>query len=738
MKRIFSGCLAGILVASMGIGVSACSSSDGKAFGSPDVTLAIDGTVSTDERDQISDLLFGAFLEDINYVSYALDDNLVSNGSFEFSSNPEYGWTKSGVTGSVQNTDSLVSTNPSYAQLNVTAGGTLTNSGYAAVPVAVRKDVVYQFSAFIKATDYDGNVSVRITDGSKTYAETSFSVSKSGDWVKYKASLTATDTADSGLKIVVGFASEGSLLLDAVALETTDSTVGIKNYLYEAIENLSPKFIRFPGGCVIEGRTVEDAYDWKNSIGVNASDEVPAFTYTVVENGEETQVTTRGEAATRTPNTDIWQTGANYYLMDYAIGFYEYFLLCDSIGASAIPIVNAGLSCMVQTNSAGGYNLLEGRYGNGIQDYIDEAIDLVAFAIGDPASSDENEAYWAQVRVDMGHEEPFEMQYLGIGNEQWGNAYYEYYQRFLSAFREKAATNPLYGKVELIVGNGTVFGNCEKNNAGGLAKAAGKMYRLSGEITNLSEYGVHDHHYYMNYSDFLANTTLYDSYSRDEKDRYDVFVGEYSANMANNLLGAKYDFVENSWITALSEAAYMTGLERNGDVVKLAAYAPMFGNVTGNQWAVNMMFFTNTQLVLTPNYYVQQLFACNQGSTVLSTEVTYSSKFEKNFRLQSTDGSDETTVGKLYQIVSKDAETGDIVIKLVNVSDEDIKVNCEISSATVTGSADITVLQNDDIAAVNTKAEEQISPETLSLKLSKKFGYTSDKYSVTVIRVHVQ
>lgn len=739
MKRFFAGFSAAALSLSLAVSFAACASG-GKAFGSPDVSFEIDGTASAAAEDRISDLLFGAFLEDINFASYAMDDNLICNGSFEYGS-AAAAWKANGISLSVAD-EAGVRQGASYAVVNVTsAGGTLTNGGYAEVPIAVKKDVTYDFSAFIWASGYGGGVTVRVTDGTKTYAESAFTVAESGEWAKYKVALTATDTASSGLSVVLEFASAGTLLLDGVQLETNDSTVGVKNYIYEAIRDLSPKFIRFPGGCVIEGRTMEDAYDWKNSVGVDSADEVPELSYTLFENGDAKQVSTRGEAVTRTPNTDIWQTGNNYYLMEYGIGFYEYFVLCDSLGASAIPIVNAGLSCMIQTGSGnnGTYNTLEGRYGNGVNDYIQDALDLVAFAKGDPDSDDENEAYWAQVRADMGHEAPFDMRYLGIGNEQWGGTYYSYYEQFLEAFRAAAKENPLYGEVELIVGNGTVFGNCENaaTNTVGLARAAARMYRSSGAIDGLSEYGVHDHHYYMNYVDFFANTTLYDKYSRSESTGYDVFVGEYSANMAQSLGGDAYDFTGNSWITALSEAAYMTGLERNGDVVKLAAYAPMFGNYTNNQWAVNMMFFTNTELVFTPNYYVQQLFARNQGDTVLSVTEKYASGFERTYRLQSA-GTGYTEINKVYQIVSKDAETGDVIVKIVNASADEIKINFDIASAIVTGEAEYTVLQCDDVKAVNTRDGEKITPAVYTQKIGAKFGYLAEKYSVTAIRIHVQ
>ncbi len=737
MKRILAGGISGAIAFSLVLGMAACGSSN--AFSKPDVTYKIDATVSTKAEDQISDLLFGVFLEDINYASYALDDNLVSNGSFECGDNPTNFW-KTDLTVTTKNEASLFETNPTYAEISAKAGGTLSNSGYMAAPIAVKEGVEYVFTAFIKAIDYNGTIKVSVKDSSKTFAESSVEVEKSEEWVKYKTTLTATDTKDSGLSVVLEFGSDGTLLLDSVMLETAEATGGIKQYMYDAIEGLSPKFIRFPGGCVIEGRTMSDAYDWKNSIGVNSEDKVPEITYTLVEDGTSSTVTTRGEAATRTPNTDIWQTGSNYYLMEYYTGFYEYFLLCDNLGASAIPIVNCGLSCMIQTNG-GRYNVLDGRYGNGIEDYIQDALDLVAFAKGDPNSSDENEAYWAQVRVDMGHKEPFDMQYIGIGNEQWGEGYYSYYQQFIEAFQAKAKTNPLYEEVELIVGNGTVFGNCENPDKGtrGLAQTAANLYKSNGKIEKISEFGVHDHHYYMSYADFFANTTLYDDYSREESDRYDVFVGEYSANSATSLTSGQYKYENNSWITALSEAAYMTGLERNGDVVKLAAYAPMFGSNTSgyNQWAADMMFYTNTALALTPNYYVQQLFANNQGSTVLATEAVYSSSFDPNTEIKSL-GTETTTIEKLYQIVSYDKKTGDIVIKIVNAGDEDIDINFEISSATPTGVADVTVLQNDDIMAKNTLDKEKVSPYTYTLDVSKKFGYTADMYSVSVIRIHVK
>ena len=334
----------------------------------------------------------------------------------------------------------------------------------------------------------------------------------------------------------------------------------------------------------------------------------------------------------------------------------------------------------------------------------------------------------------MGHPEPFEMHYLGIGNEQWDTKYYSKYRDFVEAFREAKAENPaLYGDIELVVGNGAAFGDCEnaKTGAQGLARSNAIQYRLAGKIENLSEFGIHDHHYYMNYIDFLANTDLYDSYTREGADYYGVFVGEYSANQANNLQGYPNPQVNNSWITALSEAAYMTGLERNGDVVRLAAYAPMFGCVNAgyNQWAADMMFYTNTELVLTPNYYVQQLFMRNTGDSVLTTKEKLSSDFVNTAMFGSTE------VPALYKVISRDAETGDILVKLVNAGERDINVNIAVKGASTAGIAHVSTLQCDDINAVNSLTAEAVSPETYTLGIASTFGYTAEGRSVTVIRI---
>lgn len=733
MKKILSGCLACAMLTGSVAGLAACGGEtpdrEGTKYSSPDVEISAnvkgDGT-------KISDELFGIFLEDINYASYLMDDNLISNGSFEYST-PLRGWETVGTADlSALNENGVSATNKTYLHLSAKANEGLQNGGYNAYKMAVTEGKAYHFSAFVRAGSYEGNLIIRIVDGQKTYAEKKIAVKPGADWVKYKTDLTANASASANLNCQILMETAGELDLDAIALETEESTVGIKNYAYEGLRDLSPKFVRFPGGCVIEGKTEQSAYDWKNSIGVDNTGKVSVLTYKEITDGEERTVTTTGEPSTRTPNTDIWQNGNEYYEMEYAIGFYEYFMLCDSLGASAIPIVNCGISCMIQTKGYGGYNVLPGRNGNGVQDYIQDALDLVAFAKGSVDSSDTNEAYWANVRKDMGHEAPFEMTYLGIGNEQWGG-YYSYYEQFVEAFKDaKSRNGALYGDIQLIVGNGVSIADVEKNGQGGTAKAAAKSYRVRGKISSLSEFGVQDHHYYMNYSDFFQNTTLYDSYTRGGEDGYDVFVGEYSANDIGN---AYFPTDKNSWITALSEAAYMTGLERNGDVVKLAAYAPVFGSADQiyNQWQVDMMYYTNTRLLYSANYYVQQLFMQNSGSRVYATEVKFIKGYEKQLKL-----GNNVRIDKIYQVVSKDDATGDIIIKIVNAGGEDATVNVDLSGVKLTGIAHVTELQCNSTTAVNSLKKEEIAPERYTLGVKSTFGYTARQNSVTAIRVHTK
>ncbi len=758
------------------------------SFSDAAATLTLSGKIDKESAaNRISPDLFGLFLEDINYASFALDNNLLINGSFEnrqttLSGGRLHGWSATGASLAAVTEDGVLSGNSAFMNEDgsyvdeehlefsaAQAGATLVNSGHPIVPMVAEEGVSYTFSAFIKG--YTGKIGLALTDGSDVYAEGEIDVSGS-EWVKYQTTLTATASASEDVYFEMTFEAAGTCYLDNVMLETQNANkaTGIKQYLYDAVAALSPKFFRFPGGCIIEGRAGarDEYYDWKNSIGAVASeggDTVPAFTYTLNTDGTTSEVTTYGEQATRTYNTDIW-AGTTYYQMEYGLGFYEYFLLCEELGAKAIPIVNCGLSCMVQD---GGGHSLKGRHGNGVEDFIRDAFDLVAFAKGDPGSSDENEAYWAQVRVNMGHPEPFEMDYIGIGNEQWGLYYRYYYEQFVVAFAEKAQENDLYGSVRLIVGNCTMFEHCEDPDLGrkGAAQnAANEFVNLQNGNQNntvgmyrLADYGVVDQHYYVNYTDLFSNHDLYDSYLRPDDDLYnyyDVFVGEYAAN--TNIVrspggqGVVKDTMQfaggesSTWINALSEAAMMTGFERNGDIVKLAAYAPMFGNLNGGrQWAVDMMYYTQNELVRTPSYYVQQLFMQNSGDYKVASEMEYASGAAPTVTFSGSNPSGSSReVNQLYFVTSADEETGDILIKIVNAGETSVRLNVSLGRLDVklANIAEVREVTGFTYADANTLDGENVTP-TKSYTIGNfsggnTFGYEVKPLSVTAIRVRTR
>lgn len=698
-----------------------------------DATLTVDGATLGAE---ISEDLFGIFLEDINYAGDALNAELIRNKSFGFSKSLD-GWKDvgSGVTNTVKKgtSDGISTTNAEYLTMEVTApGGGIANIGFTD-GLAVTNGSAYEFSAYIRTNNYSGNIAVTLSDGSTEYGSVTFAATPSSEWVKYTASITASGTCNKNLTLAVTLGAAGSVDIDVISLRPEDNVVGLRKDLAEALKDLSPHFVRFPGGCVIEGKTLSTAYDWKDSIGVDKSTDAPVTltTKVVSADGTTSTETTTGSDAVRTTGSDIWN-----YNTDYGVGFYEYFELCEYLGATAVPIVNCGIACMTQGNGRSGGSTEIGS--DEFDYYLENAMDLVLFAKGSVDSSDPEEAYWAQIRTDMGHPEPFEMDYLGIGNEQWTDDYFEHFEAFRDAFISAAEENSIYSSVELIVGNGCLFSDTEYGS-NPLARTRMKTMRKQGYIEKLSDYGMVDEHYYMNYTDFLMNTDHYDEYSRSENTMYHVFAGEYSANSKTDLNGKTFEVNFNSLMTATAEAAYMTGIERNGDVVRLAAYAPVFGHINSsyNQWATDMIYYDNESYVPTCNYYVQQMFAQNQGKNVLTTELTYANEELERYTITAVDGTTKNP-RTIYRVASVD-ENGDIIIKLVNpCTKQDVALNIDVLGINFAGTADITVLQSDDQNARNSKGNIKVSPVTSTMEVNGSFVYTAKKNSVNIIRIHTK
>ena len=569
---------------------------------SADYSLTVD---VEDEIHDISDLLFGIFFEDINFAADGgLYAEMIVNRSFEFTdiavNDALYGWNLIGNAGAkVTDADSLNANNPNYLVLSNSSDALsgIENVGFLD-GMAIEENKVYNFSVYAKGLDgYDGAVTIRLAANGETVAEGMID-SVTAEWQKYTLSLTSskTDFENTTLQVLI---DNGIVALDMISLFPEDTYKGRENGmrkdLGEMLENLSPKFLRFPGGCIIEGYDYETLYNWKYSIGTG-DDGLP-----LEFDGK------YGDVAARKQGINLWTNIAATddpfpCFMTYGLGFYEYFLLAEDIGAIGVPVINCGIYC--QMRGKGGVDMNSAEF----EQYVQDMHDLVEFCRGDESTT------WGKVRVSLGHPEPFELKYICIGNEQEGEVYFERYQVFLESFNEAKAENPeLYEGLELIYSSGTSDGTHGENYL--------KSYEYAKEELGNSDVaedfaGATDHHYYNEPEWFLKNADYYDedNYKRSVDEMTDtiyggaiqVFLGEYAAR-------------SNTLKAALAEAAYMTGLERNGDIVRMAAYAPLFGNLTATHWSPDLIWFNNHQVTGSISYYVQKLFSRNTGSKLLSS-----------------------------------------------------------------------------------------------------------------------
>lgn len=595
-----------------------------------------------DASHAISDTLYGIFLEDINHaLDGGLYAELVKNRSFEYGgiagNQNKHGWTsvdsvkeflEFSIIDGTEDGSCLHENNPHYARLTCTNADMrpgIFNKGYLS-GMNLEEGKEYVFSAYLRSPDgYDGSVSVSLLDHGSSLAYQEIP-NITDQWQKYELTFTI-DPSPKPLEDAVGTNLEkagtalllqigkGTVDMDMVSLMPVDTykDLPIRRDLGEMLEALNPSFLRFPGGCVIEGRDEESMYSWKDSIGSGAQLTVG-------------DVTTTGGIEVRPQSYSIWKGTQNHpYYTTYGIGFYEFFELCEALDCMPVPVLNAGMTCQVQSPKYIVYDVNSEEFRQCIQD----ALDLVEFCKGDAST------HWGSVRIAMGHEEPFTLKYIGIGNEQWQSEYFQHYRRFVDAFNEAAEDNPeLYGDIRLIVANSTSSGDRVGWNY------VEDCADWGDEITTLV-----DEHYYEAPSFFFTNTHRYDSYDRNSQAR--VFLGEYAAQ-------------SNTLEAALAEAAYMTGLEKNGDVVEMACYAPLFGNRLQSQWSPDMIWFDNTTAYGSVNYHVQQLYANNKGITNLSTELTVDAAAAGGLSGRVGLGSWQTSVAYDNLTVTDNA-TGDIL-----------------------------------------------------------------------------
>ncbi len=569
-----------------------------------DYTLDID---AGNELHDISDMLFGIFFEDINFAADGgLYAEKVINRSFEYGTlaadDELHGWSKVGTADvSVTKGDTgggLNENNLNYLvleNLSDTPAGVQNRGFLDGMSIVAGEE--HDFSVYAKSLGGDTKVTVQLVVGGKVVASKAIDT-LTDNWKKYELKLTPDTTANTDVYLQL-LISGGKAAFDMVSLfPQTYNDHGLRTDLVEKLADLNPSFLRFPGGCIIEGWDKTTAYDWKASIGVGKDGLPLEF------DGK------YGDMATRTYGTNIWtaldvteDTLPCY--MSYGLGFYEYFQLAEDIGAIGVPVITCGLYC--QMRGQGPVDMDSAEFAQ----YVQDMVDLVEFCRGDANST------WGKVRASLGHPEPFELKYIGIGNENEGEDYFERYEAFLERFNEEKAKNPeLYEGLELIYSSGASDATHGANYYDSYVYA--KDYIESNGITANEFAGATDHHYYNDPSWFLENVDHYDeeNYSRDIEGMTDthyggginVFLGEYAAR--SNRLEA-----------ALAEGAYMTGLERNGDIVKMAAYAPLFGNLTATHWSPNLIWFNNHLSTGSINYYVQKLYGQNVGDTLISSDL---------------------------------------------------------------------------------------------------------------------
>ena len=620
---------------------------------------------------KVQPTMYGIFFEDINYAADGgLYGELVKNRSFEF---PDalMGWKAFGKF-EVKN-DGPFERCPHYVVLGYSghndAATGLQNEGYFGIGIEKGED--YRFSVWAKAVSGDATVEVSLVDESTMEEHQEFATAElkvsGNEWKKYELVLKPTKTVQkANLRLLLK--GKNSVALEHVSLfpkhTFKDRENGMRRDLAQALYDLHPGVFRFPGGCIVEGSSLEQRYQWKNSIGP-------------VEN--------------RPLNGNRWLSTFNYrlfpdYYQSYGLGFYEYFLLSEDIGAEPLPVLNVGMACQYQNwNNPKAHVPVDS-----LQPYIQDCLDLIEFANGDVNTT------WGKKRAEMGHPAPFNLKFLAVGNEQWDNLYYERLRPFVKAIKAK------YPNIKLIGTSGP--------------DSEGEMFDKGWKAMKELKADLVDEHFYRDEHWFLSHGLRYEGYDRKGPK---VFAGEYACHGK----GKKWNHFE----TSLYEAAFMTDLERNADVVDMATYAPLFAHVDGWQWRPDMIWYDNTRMFKTVSYYVQQMYACNKGTNVLP--LTMNGK-----AVAGQEGQDG-----LFASAVVDKQKGEVIVKVANTSDKTQEVTLNLNGLKGSRSASLTTLQCDNMDAENTLDNpNKIRPvETTATCESKKNATVlSDKLPAKSFRMY--
>ena len=558
---------------------------------------------------KIQDTMYGLFFEDINYAADGgLYGELVKNRSFEF---PQsfMGWQ---VFGDVKLKDDgpfercphyVVLSAPNHAERRTG----IQNEGYFGIGVV--KGEEYRFSVWAKAPKGKATIRVQLIDQysmgeHQEFVEQALDVT-SADWKKYEFILKSPETQKKA-NLRIFLKGENPVCLEHVSLFPVNTFKnrqnGLRRDVAQALADVKPGLLRFPGGCIVEGTDLETRYQWKNTIGP-------------VEN--------------RPLNQNRWEHTFDYryypdYYQSYGLGFFEFFQFSEDIGAEPLPVLNVGMACQFQNWDKECAHVPMDE----LDPYIQDCLDLIEFANGDVNTT------WGKKRAEMGHPEPFNMKYIGVGNEQWDTLYYKRLTPFVKAIRAK------YPDIKIVGTSGP--------------DSEGKMFELGWQDMKKQKADLVDEHFYRPESWFLNSGLRYENYDRKGPK---VFAGEYACHGK----GKKWNHYEAS----ILEAAFMTDMERNADVVYMTAYAPLLAHVDGWQWRPDLVWFDNTEMFKTCSYYVQQMYAQNKGTNVLS--LTMNKK-----PVAGQEGQNG-----LFASAVLDANANVVIVKVINTSKtaQDISLN---------------------------------------------------------------
>jgi alpha-N-arabinofuranosidase len=627
-------------------------------------------TIQADKiKTPIQKTMYGIFFEDINLAAdggvYA---ELVKNRSFEFNM-PLMGWQqhkKDGGDGRVEviNRATERPENPHFIKAYVTsATGAfgLDNEGFRGM--GIKEGEEYNFSVMAKQ---DGATNVKLNvelhgDNDAIIGKVELTPTDK-EWNRYNVKFKSAATVQKA-RLYVWLSGEGVIDLDMISLfpEHTwkNRPGGLRADLVQKLADLKPGFLRFPGGCIVEGRDLNNRYQWKKSIG---------------DIDKRTNIINRWnvEFAHR-PTPDYYQT--------FGLGFMEYFMTAEDIGASPLPILNCGMACEFNTSEMVPLDQLD--------PYLQDALDLIEFANGDASTK------WGKLRTDLGHPAPFNLKMIGVGNEQWGPQYIDRWKIFTKAIKGK------YPDVKII----SALGPFPKGPEFDLLD---KTFRSLGA-------DILDEHYYASPQWFRDNARRYDNYDRKGPK---IFAGEYAAQSVQTVSPKNKNTLE----CALAEAAFMTGLERNADVVTMASYAPLFAHVEGWQWSPDLIWFDNLNSYGTPNYYVQQLFSLNKGTDVVPLTLGKES-------VAGQDG--------CFATASLDRNTNELVIKFVNTAASAQKVSFKINGGSYQKQATLITLKGEKDSDENSlTSPTAVSPVQTALAVNgKTVNVDVEPYAFKVIRL---